>query len=151
MIDVFSVPDAGQVVRVVVRILAAAVLGGVIGFQRQRAGKPAGLRTHMLVAMGCAIFVLAAREAGVSVGDSSRVIQGVATGIGFIGGGTIVKHLRGDEVHGLTSAASIWLTSALGISIGLGQLWLPLVAVVSAFIVLSFVERLERAFGLEQR
>jgi putative Mg2+ transporter-C (MgtC) family protein len=105
----------------------------------------------MLVAMGCAVFVLASREAGMSTGDSSRVIQGVATGIGFIGAGTIVKHLRGDEIHGLTSAASIWLTSAIGISIGLGQLWMPLVAVLSAVIVLSFVERLERTLGLEQR
>src|SRR4051794_33486304 len=96
----FSIPDGGQMLQVVARVLVAAVLGGAIGFQRQRAGKSAGLRTHMLVSMGCAIFVLSSREGGMPLVDASRVIQGVATGIGFIGAGTIVKHLRSDQIHG---------------------------------------------------
>src|SRR5262249_29347535 len=79
-----GLPDSAQMARIVVRLVAAAVLGAAVGIQRERAGKPAGVRTHMLVALGVALFVIASLEFGMSSSDLSRVIQGVATGIGFI-------------------------------------------------------------------
>jgi putative Mg2+ transporter-C (MgtC) family protein len=138
MDDLFVLPDTTQMLRVVARILVAAILGGVLGAERQRAGKAAGLRTHMLVAIGCALFVLFPTEAGMATADLSRVIQGVATGIGFIGAGTILKRSDAHEVQGLTTAANIWLTAAAGAAVGAGQLWLPVVAVLCAWVILAF-------------
>jgi putative Mg2+ transporter-C (MgtC) family protein len=140
--DLFHLPDTAQLVRVVVRVIVAAALGGLLGAERERAGKAAGLRTHMLVALGAALFVLFPAEAGMSLGDLSRVIQGVATGIGFIGAGTILKHVEHDQVHGLTTAASIWLTAAIGMAVGAGRLWLPIIGAVSAWIILSVLARI---------
>src|SRR5687767_1951037 len=82
-----GLPDATQAAHVLIRLLAAALLGAIVGIQRERAGKPAGLRTHMLVALGAALFVIATLESGMSGDELSRVIQGIATGVGFIGGG----------------------------------------------------------------
>ena len=132
--------------RVVIRIVTAAVLGGILGAERERARRPAGLRTHMLVALGCAVFVLFPAESGMAKEDLSRVIQGVATGIGFIGAGTILKRPDSGDVEGLTTAASIWLTGAIGLAVGAGQLWLPVIAVASAWMILSFSQR----FGKSQ-
>jgi len=139
--DLFHVPDATHLIRVVIRICTAALLGGIIGGERERAGKAAGLRTHMLVSLGCALFVLFPAESGVSKSDLSRVIQGVAAGIGFIGAGTILKRTDSGEVEGLTTAASIWLTGAIGLAVGAGQLWLPVVAVALAWVILSILGR----------
>jgi|SRR5436190_21155498 len=119
--DIFSVPNLPQIVRVVIRVLVAAALGALLGWERQRAGKTAGLRTHMLVALGAALFVLFPAEAGMTIGDLSRVIQGVATGIGFLGAGTILKRAESEHIEGLTTAASIWLTGAIGMAVGAGQ------------------------------
>ena len=141
--DLFAVPDAAQMLRVLVRIGVAALLGGILGAERQHAGKSAGLRTHMLVAMGCALFVLFPSEAGMATADLSRVIQGVATGIGFIGAGTILKRPDANEIKGLTTAAGVWLTAAVGAAVGAGQLWLPLVAVVAAWVILALMRRFE--------
>lgn len=85
-------------------------------------GKPAGLRTHMLVALGSALFVVASLEFGMSSSDLSRVIQGLATGIGFIEGGAIFKLNEEREITGLTTAAGIWLTAAVGVAVGDGAL-----------------------------
>jgi putative Mg2+ transporter-C (MgtC) family protein len=139
--DLFHLPDLAQMIRVVIRICTAALLGGIIGAERERAGKAAGLRTHMLVALGCALFVLFPAESGMAKGDLSRVIQGVATGIGFIGAGTILKRPGSGEVQGLTTAASIWLTAAIGLAVGAGQLWLPVIAVACAWVILSLFRR----------
>lgn len=141
--ELFSVPDTGQMLRVLIRVCVAALLGGILGAERQHAGKFAGLRTHMLVAMGCALFVLFPAEAGMETADLSRVIQGVATGIGFIGAGTILKRPDANEVKGLTTAAGLWLTAAVGAAVGAGQLWLPLVAVVCAWVILVLIRRIE--------
>jgi putative Mg2+ transporter-C (MgtC) family protein len=141
--DIFQAPDAAQVARVVIRVIAAALLGALLGWERERAGKPAGLRTHMLVALGAALFVLFPAEAGMAIGDLSRVIQGVATGIGFIGAGTILKRAESEQVEGLTTAASIWLTGAIGMAVGAGQLWLSALCAVSAWIILSGLARFE--------
>jgi putative Mg2+ transporter-C (MgtC) family protein len=136
-------PDKRQLIRLVVRLVAAALLGAVVGIQRERTGKPAGVRTHMLVSLGAALFVLAPIEFGMSASDLSRVIQGLATGIGFIGGGAILKLHESREIKGLTSAAVIWMTAALGVAIGLGRLGLALVSAILTWIVLSVIGIIE--------
>lgn len=139
--DLFQLPDMARLGHVLVRVLVAAALGGLLGAEREAAGKAAGLRTHMLVALGAALFVLFPAEAGMSTSDLSRVIQGVATGIGFIGAGTILKRAASDEIQGLTTAASIWLTAAIGMAVGAGQLWLPVICAVTAWVILFVVSR----------
>lgn len=143
--DMFLLPDGAQMVRVLARIVTAALLGGLLGMERERAGKAAGTRTHMLVALGAALFVMFPVEEGMAIGDISRVIQGVATGIGFIGAGTILKRQDADEIQGLTTAASIWLTAAIGLAVGAGHLWLPIVSTVSAWVILYILGRFTRA------
>lgn len=137
-------PDLAETVRFLLRLLAAALFGAVIGYEREAAGKEAGLRTHMLVAIGAALFVLAAQTAGVEIGDLSRVIQGVITGIGFIGAGAILKRSATGTVHGLTTAAGVWLTAAVGVAVGLGELFGAALATVAAWLVLDVLGALER-------
>ena len=108
--EIFNLPEWTQLIRVSARLLIAAVLGGWIGFERQRERKAAGLRTHILVAMGAALFAIAPLEAGMTISDAGRVFQGIATGIGFIGAGTILKLTEQQEIKGLTTAAGLWLT-----------------------------------------
>ena len=141
--DILSVPNGPQMLRVVIRVLVAALLGALLGWERERAGKAAGLRTHMLVALGAALFVLFPAEAGMNIADLSRVIQGVATGIGFIGAGTILKRAESEHVEGLTTAASIWLTGAIGMAVGAGQVWLSALCAISAWVILFGVAKLE--------
>lgn len=116
-----DVPDVAQATRIVVRLGMAALLGGLLGWEREHAGKAAGVRTHMLVAMGAALFVLVAQQGGISPADNSRVLQGVIAGVGFLGAGTILKGDAESQVKGLTTAAGIWLTAAIGVAAGLGQ------------------------------
>ena len=132
-------PDRAQAVAILVRALAAAVLGGVVGYERARTGKEAGLRTHMLVSLGSALFVMAAVEVGAAPGDVSRVIQGVAAGVGFLGAGAILKLSDRREIRGLTTAAGIWMTAATGISAGLGRYGLALIAALLSLLVLAVV------------
>jgi putative Mg2+ transporter-C (MgtC) family protein len=138
-----GVPDARTAVRVVVRLLAALLAGAIIGFQREHRGKAAGLRTHMLVCFGTALFVVACVEAGMASDAMSRVIQGLVTGIGFLGAGAIIKLESTREIKGLTTAAGIWLTAAIGVTVGLGHLGVAALAVVLAWAVLSLAINLE--------
>jgi putative Mg2+ transporter-C (MgtC) family protein len=135
---------AGRLAEVAVTLLGAALLGGLQGLEREWLRKPAGLRTHMLVALGSAVFVLAPREAGMSETDLSRVIQGVATGVGFIGAGTILKITAEREIQGLTTAASLWLAAAVGLAVGAGLVWVPIVGSVLALLILSVVGGVHR-------
>ena len=137
--DIFRVPDIADIVRVVARLLVAGAFGAVLGAEREASGKAAGLRTHVLVALGASLFVVFPSESGMASSDLSRVIQGVATGIGFLGAGTILKRKNGEQVEGLTTAASIWLTAAVGMAVGAGELFLPLFAVVLGWIVLRLL------------
>lgn len=137
-------PDLHHFVRVCIRLVIAVVLGGVIGFQRQLEHKAAGLRTHMLVALGAALFAVVPLEAGMTVAELSRVIQGVAAGIGFLGAGTIIKLSEQQEVRGLTSAAAIWLTAAVGMSVGAGRLWPGILAAVLAWVILAALQAVDR-------
>jgi len=118
-------------VDMVLRLLIATVLGGLIGYERELAEKPAGLRTNLLVCLGAALFTVAGIYGFGSQGDPSRVAAGIVAGIGFLGAGTI---LRGDgAVHGITTAATIWAVAAIGLAVGAG---LYLVAVVTTGIML---------------
>src|SRR6185312_5343331 len=134
-----SVPNAEQVARVAVRLAAALIIGTVIGLQRELAHKPAGLRTHLLVALGTALVVVTAVNSGMPKGDVARVIQGLITGVGFLGGGTILKLTREHEIRGLTTAAGIWLTAAAAVAVGLGMFVEAFIGVLFALIVLSAV------------
>ncbi len=134
-----GLPDSAQMARIVVRMFAAALLGAMVGIQRERAGKSAGVRTHMLVSMGGALFVITCLEWGMDSADMSRVIQGLVTGIGFIGGGAILKLEKQHEVEGLTTAAGLWMTCAVGIAAGLGRLGAAALGVVLAVIILGVV------------
>ena len=136
--ELFGVPDSDYLVQVSSRLGVAALLGGLIGFEREWVGKAAGLRTHMTVALGCATFMLAAVESsGGDPGNTSRAIQGVAAGIGFIGAGTILKRDHESDIKGLTTAASIWLTAAIGAAVGAGQGWIAVIGVAIAFVILT--------------
>jgi len=128
--------DSKQLARAIIRLLAAAILGGLVGFQRETTHKPAGLRTHMLVSVATAAFVLAAASSGLSVEGWSRVIQGIITGIGFIGAGTILKISQEHAIKGLTTAASVWMTAAIGVTVGLGNLGIGLMVTLLALIIL---------------
>jgi len=136
-------PETEAMVRITVRLIVAMIFGAVIGIQRERAGKPAGLRTHMLVALGAAVFIIASGEFGMNPDSISRVIQGLVTGIGFLGAGAILKLYDKRAVEGLTTAAGIWMTAALGVAVGLGRFGLALVATLLAWMTLSLVRQME--------
>jgi putative Mg2+ transporter-C (MgtC) family protein len=145
-----GLPDARQFARIVIRLLVAMLLGAVVGVQREQTGKPAGLRTHMLVALGAALFVLAPAEAGMTSADLSRVIQGLATGIGFIGGGAVLKLREEREIRGLTSAAGIWMTAAMGVAVGLGRIGMALLSALLTWFILAVVGKIEHRIGAAQ-
>ena len=134
-----ALPQADQVVRVSLRLVGSLIIGTIIGLQRELTHKPAGLRTHLLVALGSTLLVVAAVNWGMKSADVSRVIQGLVTGIGFLGGGTILKLTREHEIRGLTTAAGIWLTAAASIAVGLGMFVDAFIGVLFALIVLSAV------------
>lgn len=115
------------------RLVLSVVFGGLIGLEREIVHRPAGVRTHMLVSLGSALFVLITIET--LPNEAARIIAGIATGIGFLGAGTIFK--AKDEVHGLTTAASIWVVSAVGLAIGLGYYLMTIISVVLILIVLQ--------------
>jgi putative Mg2+ transporter-C (MgtC) family protein len=127
------------------RLGIALVSGALIGWERHSCGRPAGLRTHMLVSIGAAMFVLSALQD--SAESASRVVQGITAGIGFVGAGEIL-HKSGEtnpkeKVKGLTSAAAIWVTAALGVSAGHGLWRLALVGSVLTLLTLTVAKRLE--------
>ncbi len=136
--------DGQQVAHVVIRLVAATLLGGLVGIQRETTRKPAGLRTHMMVSLATAAFVVASASSGMSFDGVSRIIQGIVTGIGFIGAGAILKLSHEHEIKGVTTAASVWMTAAIGVTVGLGSLGIGLMISLLAFTILSLV-RLERA------
>lgn len=135
--------DFGQIERVLLRIIAATLLGAAVGFERERAGKPAGLRTHILVCLGTAIVVLACAGSRMDLDGLSRVIQGIVTGIGFIGAGSILKINEERDIQGLTTAAGLWMTAAIGVAVGLGTLGLALISTGMTLIVLWVLRVME--------
>jgi putative Mg2+ transporter-C (MgtC) family protein len=141
--DFSDLPDVAEAIRVVLRLLIAALLGGLLGWEREATGKAAGLRTHMLVALGAALFVLVPQRAGMKIEDLSRVIQGIAAGIGFLGAGAILKETEAHRIRGLTTAAGIWLTAAVGLAAGLGRELSAIAGTVLALIILGGLPKVE--------
>ena len=118
------------------RFLLAVALGAGIGYQRERAGKAAGVRTHILVSSGAALFTLVSIYGFDGAVDISRVAAGVVVGIGFIGAGVILRGQREKEVAGLTTAATIWMTAAIGLAAGAGMYLVSVIATAVAVGVL---------------
>jgi putative Mg2+ transporter-C (MgtC) family protein len=127
---------------ILLRLGVAVVAGGAIGWERQHSGRPAGMRTHMLVSLGAAMAVsLAAGDAAAM----SRIVQGVVTGIGFVCAGEILHHVRNGRQHvkGLTSAASLWLTAVIGIVAAYGRWELVAIGTVMTLLILTVAKRFE--------
>ncbi|WP_293778541.1 MgtC/SapB family protein [uncultured Oxalicibacterium sp.] len=139
-----DISDASQVTRVCIRLTVAVVLGGILGYERESRGMSAGLRTHMLVALGSALFVLVPLEGGMQVADMSRVLQGVIAGIGFLGAGAIIKLSHEQEIKGLTTAASVWMTAAIGIAAGMGRESTAILSALFALFILAALRHVER-------
>jgi putative Mg2+ transporter-C (MgtC) family protein len=140
---IYGLPDGRHLAIVIIRVTAAIILGGILGIQRERARKPAGLRTHMIVCLGTAVVVLACLASSMDMSGLSRVIQGIVTGIGFIGAGSILKLSEQREIRGLTTAAGLWMTAAIGVAVGLGSLGVALIGTAATFIVLSLIGAVE--------
>lgn len=127
-------------VEAALRLLLAAALGAAIGAEREFDHKPAGLRTHILICLGSALFTVVSVLGFSGTVDPSRVAAGVVTGIGFIGAGVILRGARGDKVVGITTAASIWITAAIGIAAGVG-LYIIAVSVTVLTVLVLFIPR----------
>ena len=132
-----DITDVSDLVRITVRLSVAAVLGALLGIEREAKGKAAGVRTHMLVAVSCALFVLIPQMSGTANADMTRVIQGVIAGIGFLGAGAIIKGRDDESVRGLTTAAGIFMTAAIGIAAGLGREATALLSTILALSIFS--------------
>jgi len=139
-----DISDVSEMTRITVRLFLAALLGGLLGYERERKGKAAGVKTHMLVALGSALFVLMPKEAGVTDAEISRIIQGVVAGIGFLGAGAIIKGNNEEHITGLTTAAGIWLTAAIGITVGMGREASAVICTIFALAVFYLVPHLSR-------
>jgi putative Mg2+ transporter-C (MgtC) family protein len=138
-------PDRHRLAIIVIRLFAATILGAIVGLQRQHAGKAAGLRTHMLVCVATALVVLAGSTGGLTPDGLSRVIQGIVTGIGFIGAGSILKLSQERQIKGLTTAAGIFMTATIGVAAGIGAVGLAIIGTTLAIIILA-LERAEEVW-----
>jgi putative Mg2+ transporter-C (MgtC) family protein len=126
----------------VIRLIVAAFAGGLIGWEREHRQKPAGFRTHILVAIGSALFTILSIYAFGSIADPSRVAAGIVLGVGFLGAGTIIRG-DGGRIVGLTTAASVWMVAAIGMAIGAGFYLLGIICSILVFIVLLLFTKLE--------
>lgn len=141
----FALPGVAEATSVVARVTTAAVLGGLVGWERERKGRAAGLKTHVLVSIGSALFVLAPLMAGIEGADVTRVMQGIVSGIGFLGAGAIIKLERDERIEGLTTAAGIWMTAAIGMAAGMGMEVVALVTTGVALLVVGLLPMLLRS------
>lgn len=126
------------------RLLLAMLLGAMIGWERESASKPAGLRTNILVCLGSATFALSllqSQSGPESVDSLSRVVQGISTGVGFVGAGSILK---GDRTHGLTSAATVWISAAIGLGVSVGQWQMGILVTLLTLFTLRVLKHVER-------
>jgi putative Mg2+ transporter-C (MgtC) family protein len=132
-----------------VAMLVSTVLGTILGWEREVGRKPAGLRTHVLVCMGSTMFVLLTRHAVQDIGgpnlDPTRIIHGVITGVGFLGAGSIIR--TEGYVHGLTTAASVWMVAAIGVAVGVHAYTLAVIGTVLGLIVLELFRWVEKFLG----
>jgi putative Mg2+ transporter-C (MgtC) family protein len=145
--EMVTVPDSS--LTAVLRLLLASVLGAAVGVNRELRAKPAGLRTHALVSLGAALLTLIGLSLTTAAdiegfGAASRVLQGLIAGVGFIGGGVILRREESKEVHGLSTAASIWIVSAIGVAAGCGLWVTSSAAVVLALAILALADPVDR-------
>lgn len=133
--------DVTEITRISIRLLMAAILGGILGFEREQKGKAAGIKTHMLVCIGAALFVLIPQQAGLTEAELSRVVQGVIAGIGFLGAGAILKGNDEKDLKGMTTAAGIWLTAAIGVAAGLGREASAILCTFLALLILIIIPK----------
>ena len=138
-----------EVTQVTVRLLVAACLGALLGLERERHGKAAGIRTHMLVCASSALIVLVPLHMGMDEEAVSRVLQGLLAGVGFLCAGAILKLEKEEQVHGLTTAAGVWMTSAIGITAGLGREGTAALAALLVLFIL-WLEGPLRRIGLKE-
>jgi putative Mg2+ transporter-C (MgtC) family protein len=136
--------DPAALTQVITRIVLATVLAGLVGYERERRGSSAGLRTHMMVGLAVSLLVVASEQSGMDRESVSRVIQGVFAGIGFLGAGAIIKQDASDQVRGLTTAATLWATAAIATAAGLGREGTAIIATLLALPILALLLRLER-------
>jgi putative Mg2+ transporter-C (MgtC) family protein len=129
-----------------IRLLTAAVLGGILGLEREIRQKSAGLRTNILITIGSALFTLMSIElADGPTSDPARIAAQIVTGIGFLGAGAIMRN--GASIHGLTTAATVWVNAAVGVAAGGGEYHLAVIATVVTLVVLLMLEPIERALA----
>jgi putative Mg2+ transporter-C (MgtC) family protein len=133
-----------SIIDIFLRLALAAGLGGAIGLEREFRHKPAGLRTNMLIALGSALFSMLSVELGSAAGSPDRVAAQVVTGIGFLGAGAILRH--GENIEGLTTAATVWVNAAIGMAAGLGAYSAAAVGATLTLVVLGLLPSMERMF-----
>lgn len=141
-----SVGPPADMVTLALRLALATLLGAAVGLNRELSLKPAGLRTHALVALGAALLAHTGIQLGGSSTDgaaASRIIQGLVAGIGFIGGGVILHRADMQMVEGLTTAASIWIVAAIGVAVGTGLWRAALITVCIALVILAVGHRVD--------
>ena len=147
LVNEFSdIADMADFVRITVRLSLAAIFGALLGIERETKGKAAGVRTHMLVSLGSALFVLIPQMSGTTNADITRVIQGVIAGVGFLGAGAIIKGRDDESVRGLTTAAGIFMTAGIGIAAGLGREATALLSTLLALLIFSIAPIIVRWF-----
>jgi putative Mg2+ transporter-C (MgtC) family protein len=132
-----------ELIDLILRVGAAVLAGAALGLNRDLHGKPTGVRTLGLVGLGSAVAVLALSDTH-DASAESRVIQGILTGIGFLGAGVIIRTNDGTQIHGLTTAACAWLTACIGVTCGVGEWRIVLISVLFAFVLLTFGGQLEK-------
>ena len=151
LIEFSDLKDVSEITTLVVRLLIAALLGGILCFEREQRGKAAGIKTHMLVAVGAALFVLIPQQAGLTQEELSRVMQGIIAGIGFLGAGAILKGHDEKDLKGLTTAAGIWLTAAIGVAAGLGRESSAILCTLLALLILLLMPRVVDRFDVKEK
>ena len=149
--DLFVPPEARRIGQVVGRTIMAALLGGFLGYEREQKGKAAGMRTHMMVALAAAFFVIVPMQMGLADADVSRVVQGLAAGVGFLGAGAIIKQTEKGQVLGLTTAAGLYFTTAVGVAAGLGHAITAALGAFLAFLIIRLLPYVERILPLPKR
>lgn len=138
-----DIPDVSTMTRITLRLVLAAVLGGILGYERELKARNAGIRTHMLVAVGAALFVIGPLQSGMPMPDMSRILQGIVQGIGFLGAGAIIVRSGQQKVQGLTTAANIWATAGIGVLAGLGLDATAVLSTVIMLIILAMIPHIK--------
>ncbi len=138
-----DVSDLSEATVICLRLGVAVLMGALIGYDRERRGKAAGLRTHMMVSLGAALFILVPLRSGMEIADSSRVLQGIIAGIGFLGAGAILKQDQHGAIKGLTTASSIWVAAAVGITAGMGREVTAVIGTLAALFILVVMGHFE--------